>query len=184
MMHCSACKHGSLVPTRLDNLFLAHRCNHCGGHWVLIDDFVTWKQANPDTEFEAITAVEDSEDSPMALFCPMSHTLMRKLKISTDTDHRLDYSAAVGGVWLDKGEWPLLKSMGLASCLNLLVTQEWQNRLKQSQTQANFGEHYRRKFGDSTYTELKRIRDWLQGQPNKAELKSYLLADDPYSTKR
>ncbi|QYK07237.1 zf-TFIIB domain-containing protein [Shewanella zhangzhouensis] len=183
-MHCSACKHGSLVPTRLDNLFLAHRCNHCGGHWVLIDDFVTWKQANPDTEFEAITAVEDSEDSPMALFCPMSQTLMRKLKISTDTDHRLDYSAAVGGVWLDKGEWPLLKSMGLASCLNLLVTQEWQNRLKQSQTQANFGEHYRRKFGDSTYTELKRIRDWLQGQPNKAELKSYLLADDPYSTKR
>lgn len=182
-MHCSACKRGSLVPTRLDDLFIAHRCNHCGGHWVLISDFVSWKQAHPEREFAAITALEESEDSPMALFCPVSHTLMRKLKISTDTEHRLDYSAAVGGVWLDKGEWPLLKSLGLASCLNLLVTEGWQLKLKQSQTELNFADHYRSKFGDANYQELKRIRAWLAAQPNRAELRQYLLSDDPYRIK-
>ncbi len=39
---------------------------------------------------------------------------MRKLRLSTTTEHRIDYSASVAGVWLDKGEWQLLKEEGLA----------------------------------------------------------------------
>jgi len=54
------------------------------------------------------------DESKQAILCPVTGTIMRKLRLSTSTAHRIDYSASVGGVWLDKGEWDLLKKEGLA----------------------------------------------------------------------
>ena len=41
-MQCTACKQGRLVPSFLDTLFRCHTCDHCGGNWVLIEDYVAW----------------------------------------------------------------------------------------------------------------------------------------------
>lgn len=180
-MQCTQCKHGQLVPSFLDDLFRAHTCNRCGGNWVLVEDFVSWKERNKAFKFNPADISEDTSDTKKALLCPVSGGIMRKFKISATTDHRVDYSAQVGGIWLDKGEWALLKSEGVAGALNSVVTQHWQNKVREESATSNFADIYAAKFGEATYKEVKALREWLNGQPNKADLRAYLLSDDPYS---
>ena len=184
-MQCTQCKQGQLIPSFLDDLFRAHTCNHCGGNWIMIEDFVSWKERNQAYEFELVSDVsEDTSDTKKALLCPVTGGIMRKFKIAASTDHRVDYSAQVGGIWLDKGEWELLKAEGVAGALNNVVTQQWQKKIREENTASHFAEIYAAKFGETTYKEVKALREWLNAQPNKADLRAYLLAEDPYSTER
>jgi hypothetical protein len=43
---------------------------------------------------------------------------------------------------------------------------------------------YHKKFGDDLYANIKEMRRWLNTQPHKADLRAYLMAEDPYSAKR
>ena len=182
-MLCTSCKSGKLNPSYIDSLFRAHTCDNCGGNWILIEDYVSWKERNPDQEFTTVE-VEDVQDSGKALLCPVSGAIMRKLRINKDSAHKLDYSARVGGVWLDKGEWELLKQEGLAGSLNAILTEQWQTKIKDQKAEATFEALYREKFGDEDYEKVKQLRSWLTDNPNKADLRAYLLADDPYSAKK
>ena len=100
------------------------------------------------------------------------------------TDHRVDYSAPVGGIWLDKGEWDLLKSEQVAGTLNNVVTQHWQKQIQRESSASNLSAIYSQKFGEENYEKVKAIRAWLINQPNKADLRAYLLAEDPYSASK
>lgn len=181
-MRCTSCKKGTLQPSFIDKLFRGHTCDNCGGNWILIEDYVSWKERNPDYEFSEVE-VQDADESSSALLCPMTGKIMRKLRISKDSVHRLDYSVRVGGVWLDKGEWSMLKAEGLAGSLNGILTQQWQNKIKEERTEATFDALYLSKFGEQDYAKAKEIRAWLQDHPLRADLRSFLFADDPYSVK-
>lgn len=182
-MKCPSCEAGTLQPSFMDKLFRAHTCDHCGGNWILIEDYVAWKERNPDHSFAAVT-VEETDDTSSALLCPMTGVIMRKLRVSASNSHRVDYSVRVGGVWLDKGEWELLKKEGLAGSLNAILTEQWQQKIKAQRTEQTFDELYRSKFGDADYDKVKGMREWLQQHPLRSDLRSFLLSDDPYSVKR
>ena len=92
--------------------------------------------------------------------------------------------ASVGGVWLDKGEWELLKNENLAGSLNAVLTANWQRNIRINSTKDNFSAIYQDKFGSEPYEKVKALREWLNGQPNKADLRAYLLAEDPYSAEK
>jgi Zn-finger nucleic acid-binding protein/predicted RNA-binding Zn-ribbon protein involved in translation (DUF1610 family) len=182
-MRCTSCKSGELTPSFIDQQFRAHSCTNCGGNWILIEDYVSWKERNPQHKFADIE-VSELPDSSKAMLCPISGTIMRKLHISKDNSHRLDYSAAAGGVWLDKGEWELLKHEGLAGSLNKILTEQWQGKIREQKSEETFSHLYRTKFGEPDYQKIKELRAWLNANPHKADLRAYLLADDPYSAKK
>ena len=184
-MNCTKCKSGVLQPSFLDGLFRAHTCSGCGGNWILVEDFVAWKEQNSEFQFAADhTVTEDTEDTKKALLCPVTGTIMRKFKITAGTDHRVDYSAPGGGIWLDKGEWDLLKSEQVAGTLNNVVTQHWQKQIQRESSASNLSAIYSQKFVEENYEKVKAIRAWLINQPNKADLRAYLLAEDPYSASK
>ncbi|MGF1685094.1 hypothetical protein L4C36_00080 [Photobacterium japonica] len=182
-MHCTSCRVGLLLPELIDNLFKAHSCIHCGGNWVLIEDYVAWKDEHPE-----ITVPEASQCEPIdtekALLCPVSGKIMRKFRITAKHTHRLDYSAGVGGVWLDKGEWDLLKQDGLMTSLNAILTVQWQKNIRRDLAKESFTTFYQEKFGEEVYNHVKAMREWIDTQPCKADLRAYLLAEDPYSAER
>lgn len=187
MMKCTSCSSGVLKPSFMDDLFRAHTCSNCGGNWVLIQDYVAWKERNPEHRFaDNIIDFDESDaaDSKQAMLCPVSGAIMQKFRISSRSGHRLDYSAAVGGLWLDKGEWELLKAEELAGSLNAVVTRQWQQKVRQDSARENFAEIYKLKFGEEVYRQIKEIREWLQSQEHKADLRAYLLAEDPYSAEK
>lgn len=181
-MKCPSCKSGNLNPGYIDDLFRSHKCDNCEGDWVLIEDFVSWKERHPEVELQSELQTEEApQDSKRMLFCPISGSIMRRFKFSAESEHRIDYSAAVGGVWLDKGEWELLKNEGLAGSLNAIVTQAWQRNLSLETTAKNLASVYQSKFSPEAYAKAKEIRAWLQEQPDKADLRAYILSADPYS---
>ncbi|GAA0858739.1 zf-TFIIB domain-containing protein [Aliiglaciecola litoralis] len=183
-MNCPKCDHGNLIPSYLELFFCAHTCNQCGGNWILIEDYVNWKEQHPEYEFVDVEVNDDIDDSKRAMLCPMSGLIMRKLKIAKETSHRLDYSAPVGGVWMDKGEWELLKQAGLAGSINTILTEHWQHMIREQRTEETFDMLYRAKFGEADYDKVKELRAWLIAHPKKADIRSFLLANDPYSAKR
>ena len=186
-MNCTSCNKGILKSSSVEGNLPTHSCTNCHGHWILIDDFIAWSERNsrnnPEQTLNAdVSLQEDTLDTKKALMCPVTGAIMTKYHISTSTKHRLDYSAAAGGIWLDDGEWELLKAEGLAGSLNSLVTEEWQNQLKNSTTKSNLIKLYQNKFGDDSYAKIKEIKAWLEAQPEQSDLRAYLLAADPYST--
>mgnify|MGYP000998059799 CR=1 FL=1 len=48
----------------------------------------------------------------------------------------------------------------------------------------SFADIYQDKFGDDVYSKIKDMRRWLNTHPQKADLRAYLMAEDPYSAKR
>lgn len=182
-MRCPGCKGANLNPSFLDDLFRTHTCKDCGGSWLLIEDYVTWKERNPEYTLSHDASFE-VEDTKQAMLCPISGTVMQKFRISHDSEHHLDYSAGVGGVWLDRGEWEYLKEHGLAGSLNKLFTSQWQKTIRTNSARIKFSDIYKEKFGEETYAKAKEIRKWLSGHPCKPDLRSYILADDPYSAER
>ena len=182
-MDCTSCHDGILKDILLEGEFKARECSSCGGHWILIEDYIEWKEINPEYQFSDSVSFEETEiiDSKKALICPSSGTIMRKFRISSTNEHKIDYSAKVGGVWLDKGEWNLLKNEGLAGCLNSMLTNHWQTKIRQTNAAANFADIYLSKFGAENYQKVKELRNWLNNNELKADLKAYLLAEDPYA---
>jgi len=150
---------------------------------VLIEDYVAWKERHPEHEFVADSECTP-EESAKALLCPVTGTIMRKFRLSHNTNHKLDYSAIVGGVWLDKGEWELLKREKLAGSLNAVLTSHWQKNVRAESAKDNFTAIYQDKFGEDNYQKIKEMRTWLEQQENKADLRAYLLAEDPYSAEK
>lgn len=179
-MKCTSCKSGTLVPSFLEAQFRCHTCDHCGGNWILIEDYVSWKERNPSFEFNpgSIESM-DAADTSRALLCPVTGGLMRKFRISDGTPHRIDYSTRVGGVWLDKGEWELLVAEGLAGSLNAILTDQWQHRVTLESSRAALSELHRNKFGDEDYEKANEIRRWINSHENSDELRRFIMTDSP-----
>ena len=185
-MLCTSCNKGNLEPSFIEGLFRAHHCSHCEGDLILMEDYLSWKHHNPEYEFsDDITfEIDDIEDTNKAIFCPISSAIMQKYKLTAVNTHRVDYSPISGAVWLDKGEWEVLKQEGLAGSLNVIVSQTWQNKIRKEGTEATFAELYKNKFGKENYDKIKSMKEWLNSNPKKSDLIAYLLAQDPYSVNR
>lgn len=185
-MKCTSCNNGVLAPTFLEAGFRAHSCTSCAGNWILIEDYVSWKERNLDYVFSDDICFEEADitDTKKALICPSSGAIMRKFRVSSTNEHRIDYSARVGGVWLDQGEWELLKREGLAGCLNSMLTNHWQASIKQVNEAENFSDIYTAKFGVNDYQKAKVFREWLENHELKADLRAYILAEDPYAANK
>lgn len=182
-MKCPNCSDSELVPNFLEGQFRAHTCQRCGGDWLLIEDYVAWKERSPEYVFSE-DAIFEVEDTKKALLCPVTGAVMQKYRISHDSQHRLDYSSNVGGVWLDSGEWEYLKEQSLAGSLNKVFTSQWQRTIRDNSAKVTFADIYKEKFGEDSYAKAKELREWLNSHPCKADLRAYILADDPYSVEK
>lgn len=184
-MKCTSCNNGRLEPGYIDNLFSAHTCDKCGGNWVYLGDYLAWQQNAQDFDSsEQPAATITADETEKALLCPVSGSLMLKYRISHDSEHRLDLSPAVNGIWLDRGEWQLLKERGLATSLNKIFTAPWQKQIRDDSAKATLEGLYDEKFGTDGHQKLKDLRTWLSDQDQRAAMIAYLAADAPYSAIR
>lgn len=175
-MRCPVCRNHALVPTTLEPQLSSHHCNHCGGDWLYLRDYLRWKERGhsptPMDESEPPGFVEDSH---VALLCPDSGGVMLKYRLGADSDRRVDLSPTVNGIWLDGGEWDLLKREGFAERLDLIFTEPWQRRRREAIASRNSEEALARRFGVAEYEELRRVLDWLSNHPLATEMLGYLV---------
>ena len=182
-MKCTSCRQGTLSPSYLDLGLPCHTCDHCGGNFVHLEAYLTWLDSKPAIEDVAQPDVIDvqAEDSSKALLCPQTGSIMLKYKISQQSEHRLDLSPTINAIWLDKGEWELIKAKGLATQLNAVFTDTWQRKIREAKTEDVLRALYAEKFG-AAYPAIQNFRELISDMPNKAEVVAYLIADEPYKT--
>ena len=180
MMKCTDCKKGMLSPRFLDGLFRVDSCTACDGSWILIADYVEWKERNLNYQFFE-TLKSEVKVSTSALLCPVTGSLMRKFRLSSKNSHRINYSSCVRGVWLAKGEWDFLKREGLAGSLNAVLTVPWQNNIRSVCAREKFTSIYKSKFGNESYSRVSEFREWVDNHPRKSDIHAYLFAKNPYT---
>ena len=176
-MKCSSCGIGRLEPSYFEGLFACHSCSNCGGDLILLGDFMRWQKLNPEADLSVSAEVDVVlEETSRAMICPLTGGLMTKYRISADTEHRLDLSPTINAVWLDKGEWNLLKEQGLASKLNDIFTNHWQREIIAVETSEALDELYAGKFGEH-YEKVKEFKKVITEMNNRSEVIAYLLSD-------
>jgi Zn-finger nucleic acid-binding protein len=181
-MLCTVCKQGKLTYTYLEDSLPCHQCVACRGHWIKLDAYLNWlgrRDANED-RLEKSGFEVNSADSRQVLICPETGSLMLKFKVSNHMDCHIDYSSACAGVWLDTGEWEVLKQAGLVFQLNQIATDVWQSRLRKERAKKVFEEKYEGLFGAEDHQKLKELKTWLADKDKAREMLAYLSSKNPY----
>lgn len=179
-MKCSACDSGVLAPAYIDGLFPCHTCDGCGGNLVMMGDYFRWQDQHPEFDVKVDPPLEvAAEETEKAMICPITGGIMTKYRIAKGTEHRLDLSPTINAIWLDKGEWAILKSNGLAGRLNNIFTNHWQHEIRSQESADILESLNRKKFGER-YAEIVAFKAMLDALENRSEAIAFLLSDDPY----
>lgn len=179
-MKCTSCNDGSLSSSHLEGLFPCQTCSNCGGNLIMLTDYLRWRDHNEDVDLSTNSSIEvQVQENSKTMLCPITGGIMTKYKISKDSEHRLDLSPIINAIWMDKGEWELLKESGLATQLNNIFTSHWQYDIRSQESADILDALYQEKFGDN-YATLKEFRKTLDTMQNRSEVLAFLMADDPY----
>jgi len=176
-MDCPKCKTVPLRATKLEQGLSAMGCANCNGAVISLLYYRDWlERSSPIAESDAnnAQAVEEVEDSHAALMCPKCKKLMTKYKVSGCSNSRLDLCASCDEVWLDGGEWELLKSLELSRKMPVVFTEEWQRKLKKKELEDIREQRLLKVIDENEIEEVKRVREWLKKHPNRNEIMFFL----------
>lgn len=174
-MKCTSCKVGTLNRSYLDNTLPCFQCDHCGGHFLKLTEYLTWLNRQPKNQLQTLTDTDiETNETLRAMICPESGDLMTKYRISKETDHKIDLNSKTGAIWLDKGEWLLLKQHNIHTKLNKIFTHHWQQNIRNADSKEIMDEIYQRKFGNH-YQKIKQFKAEVCTEENKNDIVAYLL---------
>ena len=168
-MQCPTCESAILKPTKLEAGLSAMGCAGCNGALVSLLYYRDWaeREALRGTTLAVSGEAATIVDTQNALHCPKCSKLMTKYRISSQTGNRLDVCYGCDEAWLDNGEWTLLKSLDQALNLPTIFTEAWQRRIRQEMTEQARNERQLAQLGESDYSEAHRVRNWLDGHPQR-----------------
>ncbi|MDD2759634.1 MAG: zf-TFIIB domain-containing protein [Methylomonas sp.] len=176
-MNCPTCKTLRLKPIKLDHDLPAEGCEQCQGALVSLLGYRIWLERHP---VESQLAADrqsagrvESEDTGHALICPKCAGLMSKYRIAAETENKIDLCVRCNEVWLDNGEWALIKSLELADKLPRIFYDSWQKQIRHNHSQALREQKFKELLGDD-YDEIARIKAWIEGHPQRRTLLDFL----------
>ena len=181
-MTCPVCKTTELVSAQLDENLAALNCRACGGNWIRGTAYLTWLEDHGSNLAER---VHDTENLALAepglpLDCPECRFRMVKYLVGRGLSFALDHCEGCKGIWFDRNEWEALKKRNLHDDITLMFTAFWQKEAQRGLRKRRMEEIYINRFGADDYTEIKRIRWWLDTKTNREELLAFLTDRDPF----
>ena len=105
---------------------------------------------------------------------------MVKYLVGRGLQFTVDHCHGCKGIWLDGNEWEALRKRNLHDDLNSMLTSFWQTGAQREARKKRLEEIYISRFGADDYTEIKRIRWWLDTKVNRDQLLAYLTDKDPF----
>lgn len=181
-MKCPNCDDTTLKPNKLEEHLPSLICDSCGGTCLSLIAYREWRDTHP-TIGDNLDSTDDDiivDETRRASICPKCSRIMIKYRYMTDKNHGLDLCSHCDEIWLDQGEWTLLKQHDLHGNLPEIFTEPWQRNLKSKISKSRFEEIYEQRFGQTDYQRIKEIREWIKINPKKVDLLCYLNNEDPY----
>jgi Zn-finger nucleic acid-binding protein len=152
----------------------AERCPKCQAIVLALKDYLPWIERHySDRPTVAPSHLPGREIPSKARLCPACQRLMARYRTGDANSFWLDFCSACGLVWLDAGEWEQLEQSGLASYLDIILTERWQKGI-QSHRAASFRDDLLGERFGAEFPEILRVRDWLTRQPNRRDILAFL----------
>lgn len=172
-MNCPNCPCQALAPTALEPGLIAAGCQTCGGTLLPLMNYRYWLDHNPQLNPQNCEA---AHESPGAKICPKCSKLMTKYLLGVESKNRLDLCAHCDEVWLDAGEWVLVREMNLHTLLPKVFTDAWQKNIRHQRQAQKLREHYVTMMGEQDFAKVEAFKSWLDAHPHAADIKHYVTA--------
>ena len=170
-MHSPLSNNAILSRIQLSENLLAFQCPETSGIFLPISSYTLWLSKQPASELPSPDEVsiehDSSTDSKNVLICPESGAIMQRYRVTANTPFYIDRSPS-GSIWLDKGEWESLKSVGLTKCLNRIFTAPWQDAIRQKESEDNRTQLYQDKLGEDLYQQIISLANENKDHPHQA----------------
>lgn len=184
-MFCYTCQTQSLKPTKLDFGLPALQCDCCQGTQLDLLTYRAWLEDvahddndNDDADSNSADndpiAIDELTNTENALICQHCQKFMLKYRINNEHDNTINVCHTCDDVWLDKGEWQLLKQLKIQDKLTELMTEPWQKQLREQAKQQAVKERYQTMLGDD-FDKVNDFAKWLQDHPKRSEIRHLLM---------
>jgi len=161
----------------LESGLQAYLCPTSGGHYITSADYMQWLQQQPERLPhlpKPDQPPEHSTESPRALICPESGTIMIRSKVGHGFGFSIDRSIT-GGIWLESGEWEALKERNFHDEIHLVFTAPWQKHIRDAHAQKVYENTLETSLGEELLGRLTALRGELMDHPHKNLAISYLM---------
>lgn len=181
-MKCPVCKTTELRLIGLEENLSSFKCSSCGGNWVQGLEYWKWLEQHGKNLPEVKNPGGDLpvSDTPYTKECPECRWNMTRYRVGHGVGFSLDQCAGCKGIWFDRNEWEVLKGRNLHDDIHSIFTTFWQSEAVKEERKGHLEQIYNKKFGADDYSELKRVRAWLDAHPKKQELLAYLIDQNPF----
>jgi len=174
-----------LCDHQLSEKLAAHCCPECEGVWIPPDKYATWQAETADTALGISdlplpsSADVDYQPSPYdgrAGLCPQCGFYLVRARINLKSvSFFVERCPGCNGIWCDRGEWPVLEQLNLASYVPLLFTEEWQAHVRVLEAEFREKQATADKLGPDIAEKLFELAELLEAHPNGDFGVAYLM---------
>ncbi|MDO5768704.1 MAG: zf-TFIIB domain-containing protein [Psychrobacter sp.] len=181
-LNCYHCVTTPLMPIQLDDTLPALGCSDCRGVYLDLLTYRHWLERQPKAGQNLLdeTLASDSEinideidNTENALVCQRCRKFMLKYRINNEHENTINVCHTCDDVWLDSGEWALLKHLNMQDKLTEVMSEPWQQHLRSEAKEQSFKAHYQRLLGED-FARVEDFATWLAVHPKKSEIRHYL----------
>jgi len=174
-MKCPKCQGRDLRPTKIEQDLAVLGCDCCKGSLLPLFQYRQWAEEHPvEVELEEKhRCVVETDETSKALQCPKCSSLMMKYRISSEAENRVDLCASCYDLWLDSGEWQLIKQLEMQGMLPSIFSDYWQNNIKEELSEIAYHARYEAVFGED-YSKLREFKEWLDNIDKKQAVINFL----------
>ncbi len=97
-----------------------------------------------------------------------------EIQIGRSHKNRLELCGHCDEVWLDTGEWDLVKKLDLHEKLSSVFTDAWQRNILKQREASSLRDHYSQVLGEKDFEKVNEFKLWLDKHPKRAEIKHYI----------
>jgi Zn-finger nucleic acid-binding protein len=179
-MNCPVCKNFELNKREIEPNLYASDCENCRGRWLSYQEYDVWLKAKDD--LPAVLPKKLKMMIPefeLVRLCPECRRILVKYKVGQNVPFLIDRCGTCAGIWLDKGEWEILKRRNLHDDLQKIFTDHWQEEVKKGETRTHLAKMYEEKFGKEDYAKIIKFKEWMENHEKEDEIISYLRDPNP-----
>lgn len=179
-MQCPKDRNETLTDVMLDGGLAAKCCPLCEGHWILPEVYEEWQrlQQIPDT----VPILADTDvgyrPAPSDLrggLCPDCGGFLARVRISVKPPFYVERCNRCGGLWCDRGEWDVLRQLGLHTILNHIFTADWQAKTREQEYVDRERRATVEKLGEELAQQIFDLAEKLENHPNGDFGVAYLM---------
>ena len=159
-------------------------CSKCDGVWLPSQAYWAWLERQHGTTRSeptlstGVDQIAPAADPPLARRCPECGHFLTRAKVGHGLTFHVDRCGTCGGMWFNHGEWDALRAQQLHTRLHFVFSAAWQAAVAREDRLTAHEEILRQKLGATDLDEIKRVKQWIESHPHRAELFAYLQPED------